>query len=299
VIKFYQSRLNNDLTLVAKLEKEFAEYTGFDYAIAVDSCTNAIALCLYYEQPKEVWIPAMTYVSVANEVLHVCAKLFFEDSCSAGYAYRLKNTKIIDAAHEIVRYGHHTLLNGNDKVCYSFYPTKLIPSYEGGMICTNDREFRDWARTARQMGRDGYGPYYNVVFPGWKYNMTGIQAREALKSLRMLPKTLAVARKQVKLYDKLLKENHTSDHLYITNVPARDKCIEWMKKKGVECSIHFEPIYKKWCYKEYDGEFPLCEKLFKTTISLPLHPFLKEREIRKVARLIKEWRKSWKTLQNI
>ena len=75
MIPFYKSRLLSDYSLIEKLEKEFSEYVGFDYGIAVDSCTNAIKLCLEYEKPKKVSIPTMTYVSVANEILHCGAEL--------------------------------------------------------------------------------------------------------------------------------------------------------------------------------------------------------------------------------
>ena len=100
MIRFYKSRLLSDYSLIPKLEKEFSEYVGFKYGIAVDSCTNAIKLCLEYEKPKEVCIPTMTYVSVANEILHCEAELVLVDYERVGQQYLLEGTNIIDSAHE-------------------------------------------------------------------------------------------------------------------------------------------------------------------------------------------------------
>jgi len=272
MIKFYKSRLLSDTSLVPQFEKEFSKYTGFEYGIAVDSCTSAIKLCLEYEKPAKVAIPTMTYVSVANEILHCGAELELLDECYVNDSYNLQGTCIWDCAHSVKK---NDILSGNKyvKACYSFYPTKQVPSYQGGMICTNDIKFATWARLARQMGRTGYGPYYDVEIIGWKCNMTPIQAFEGLESLR-----------------RFKRKPHI--HLWRIYVLDRDEFIKYMAMNGVECSIHFLPIHQKSAYLQYDNEqFGATDYLIKHTVSLPWYPGIKSRDIKKIERLVASWRK--------
>ena len=277
MIEFYKNGLYADYTQIEKLEKEFSEYTGFKYGIAVDSCTNAIKLCLEYEKPKKVSIPTMTFVSVANEILHCGAELELLDKCYVNRAYQLEGTFIYDSAHAVdERMGINR--RPADKFCYSFYPTKLVPSYQGGMICTNDKKFATWARLARQMGRTGYGAHYDVKMVGWKCNMTPIQALTARGSL-------------IKL-----RENPGKKHLWIETVNKREKFIKRLDAAGIGYSIHFEPIHKKTAYKHYDkGQFYYTDWLSRHTISLPHGPHIAESgfSVAYVKKMLKEWKDQW------
>lgn len=286
MIRFYQNDLYSDPTAIPKLEKEFSRYTGFKYGVAVNSCTSAIALCLEYEKPKIASIPAMTYASVANEIIRSGSTLHLDDDWKAGYAYRLGGTDIIDSAHSVVR---KTIHDGKDKFCYSFYPTKLVPSYEGGMICTDDKEFYDWAILNRQMGRTGYGAYYDIKYAGAKYNMTPIQAREALRSLRRLPEVIKRNRQICKLYAKEFGGRFT-DHLAVIFVCDGYMVREKMLVKGIECSWHFEPLYRKTFYANYyqRDEFGYCDTIANGIVSLPMYPTMTDKQVRQVIKAIKE-----------
>ena len=292
MIKFYDNHIKYDPKIIETLEEEFANYTGFEYAVAVDSCTNALKLCLEYEKPIMVGVPTMTFVSVANEVIHSGAKLRLLDSCRSGYAYKLEGTNIIDSAHEVEK---RVLHSEDDKYCYSFYPTKLCPSYQGGMICTDNLHFAEWARTARQMGRTDYGAYYDVEIVGWKCNMTPIQAKMALESLHNLDKVKRKAQRQCKFYLEELEvwTYRYTDHLYILEIDNRDDFIKYAKNNGVECSIHFLPIHQKKAYRNisYKANNFLCtNKLSKRIVSLPLHPLLTKKDQRKVIEVVKAWK---------
>lgn len=300
-IKFYKSRLLSNTSLVEKLEVAFANYTGFKYAVAVDSCTNAIRLCLEYSKPKKVSIPTMTYVSVANEILHCGAELELLDEEHVGYAYQLQGTNIWDSAHEVCKDTGKTL-GTYDAFCYSFYPTKLVPSYQGGMICTNNQHLAKWLKVARQMGRTGYGAYYDVEFPGWKYNMTPIQAKEALTSLNILDKVKEKQWSQSTMYWVNFSDTEcitaSSYHLFRIKVQERDLFIKYMKDFGIECSIHFKPIHQFTAYKQYDkGQFPKMDELYKSIVSLPIHPYLTKRQQDYIIKKVKEWNKLWKEVE--
>lgn len=282
MIKFYKSRLLSDYKLIEQLEKEFGEYVNARHSIAIDSNTNGIGLVLRYEREvlgkETIEVPTMTFVSVANEVIHSGHKLVLTDKCYVGKAYRLYGSHVVDSAHEVKR-NQMNEYNALTKVVYSFYPTKLVPSYEGGMICTNDEKFAKWARVARQCGRTGYGSAYDVSVKGWKINMTPMQAKEALKSLRMLDKVKAKQKKMREFYNEYLTPVIDTDHIYaiVTEKPQ-------LVTEIAQYSRHFKPIHQMSAYKEYNkkGKFRGTETLSKGIISLPLHPYLTRRDQMKI-----------------
>jgi len=280
---------------VSELEEEFASYVGAKYAVAVNSCTSALYLALEFfkHRYRAVTIPSMTVPLVANAVIHSGCTLKFSDRVDwVGKSYELQDTPIIDSAHEVLP------RTGFDKViCYSFYPTKPVCSAEGGMICTNRADVVDWVKRARWYGRDtGESKIknsweYTITFPGWKMNMTDIQAAIALNQLRKLPK-LDVERAHVcHLYNEFLGEKNTSFYLYRINVPRRNNFIRWMRENGVECGVHFAPLHQMEAYSKYEhGKMKKTEKEYQSTVSLPFHDSLEDWEVKQVCDLVSEWR---------
>lgn len=138
-------------------EKEIAAYCGSRYAVATDSCTNSIFLCLkYLNSPCEVIIPSKTYVSVPMAVKHAGYYVKFKDIEWEG-SYQLGNTPIIDSACEFRR----NMYKSGTLCCLSFHFKKIIPIGRGGMILTNDLHAVDWLRRARYDGRPSY--FYNDI----------------------------------------------------------------------------------------------------------------------------------------
>jgi perosamine synthetase len=138
-------------------EREIAAYCGSKYAVATDSCTNSIFLCLkYLNSPREVIIPARTYVSVPMAVKHAGYSVRFKDIEWVG-SYQLENTPIIDSACEF----RPNLYTPGMFCCLSFHFKKLLPIGRGGMILTDDPVAVDWLRKARYDGRPSY--YYNDI----------------------------------------------------------------------------------------------------------------------------------------
>jgi dTDP-4-amino-4,6-dideoxygalactose transaminase len=70
--------MNNDFTLVDKLEQRIATYTGSPYAIAVDNCTNAIFLYCKYLKVTKVTIPSKTYLSVPQSIINAGGEVIFD-----------------------------------------------------------------------------------------------------------------------------------------------------------------------------------------------------------------------------
>ena len=81
--------LHNPYKIVKMFEQEVAHYTGAPYAVSTDSCTDALLLCCEYLKVEEVTIPAQTYLSVPQSIIHAGAVVKFEDIKWKG-VYQLK-----------------------------------------------------------------------------------------------------------------------------------------------------------------------------------------------------------------
>jgi dTDP-4-amino-4,6-dideoxygalactose transaminase len=116
----------NAYKIVQDFESAISDYTGAEYAVALDNCTNALFLCLVYwkkyvDESPIITIPKRTYLSVPQSVLHAGCKLQFEDVVWNGI-YQLKPTSIFDAAKRFTQgmYIPHTFM------CLSFHNKKIL-----------------------------------------------------------------------------------------------------------------------------------------------------------------------------
>ena len=200
--------------------------------------------------------------------------------------------------------------------CFSFYATKNLTTAEGGML-TGPQELVDQARrwSLHGMNRDGWKRYeaggswfYDVICPGFKYNMTDIQAALGLHQLRKLPQFHAKRREiaqryqaAFRSYDELESPTERSDvqhawHLYVLRlnldrVPiTRDQFITSMRDNNIGCSVHFIPIHlhryyrEKYHYKPQD--FPVALREYQRMVSLPLSPRLTDGDVEDVIRAV-------------
>ena len=280
--------------LVERFEEEFKNFVGAKYAVAVNSCTSALFLCLKLLSPKKVSIPSMTFASVASCVLHAGADLAWIDESWAGSRYALisndpKQGIIYDSAHALHR--GDASKKENDLVCYSFYPTKNLSGAEGGMIATNNKDHADWLKKARWHGRSGKTWDYVIEFPAWKMNMTDVQAVIGVEYLKRIDEEAGKRKQLVDLYNKILGTSIRSDHLFQAVVDKRDDFVKFMEDQGIECSMHFKPIHKQPAFKQYYKKLPNTEHFEKIAISLPLYPSMDEKEVEEICGLVKGWDK--------
>ena len=138
---------HNPYKIVQMFEEEVAEYTGAPFAVAVDSCTNALFLACKYTNAKEVIIPKRTYLSVPMSIIHSGAEVVFEDLDWAGI-YQLKPYPIYDSAK---RFTSNMYIPGT-AMCLSFHIKKLLAIGKGGMILTDD--YKMWNGSGKLDMRD-------------------------------------------------------------------------------------------------------------------------------------------------
>jgi dTDP-4-amino-4,6-dideoxygalactose transaminase len=154
-------------------EKSLSDYTGAPYVITVDNQSNALFLCMMYEnvKDKDITIPSRTYPSVPCEIIHAGGKVNFKkvDGKTLKGAYQLKPTKIWDSALRFT----HNMYKPNTHMCISFTgPYKHFKLSKGGAILTDDYDAHLWFKRARYSGRRECS-YHDDNFDmlGWNFYM--------------------------------------------------------------------------------------------------------------------------------
>ena len=179
--------LRNPFKIVEWFEEEMAHYTGSPYAIATNSCTNAIFLaCKHFGiENKEVTIPKATYLSVPQSISQAGGVVNFEDREWSGI-YQLSPFPIYDAARRLTS----GMYIPGSLMCLSFHFKKLLKIGKGGMILTDDLCAVKHIKRMRYEGRSEYISYHQDVIKeeGWNMYMTPEQAARGLMLLMTHPK---------------------------------------------------------------------------------------------------------------
>lgn len=225
-------------------------------------------------------------------------------------AWRYNLVLIEDAAHALpAKYKGVNIGAGPNPVAFSFYATKNLTTAEGGML-TGESSFIEKARVVslHGMSRDAWKRYakggswrYDILTPGFKYNMTDIAAALGLCQLRKLDGFQKRRRQIVDAYTEAFSEcdalqvpTERSEvehawHLYVLRLHAerlaitRDQFIEEMTKRNIATSVHFIPIhlhpYYRDKYKLLPDRFPVAVDNFSRMLSLPLNAGMSDDDV--------------------
>jgi UDP-4-amino-4,6-dideoxy-N-acetyl-beta-L-altrosamine transaminase len=228
-----------------------------------------------------------------------------------------------DAAHALgaIYKGKKVGALGSEVTCFSFYPTKCITTGEGGMNTTASPELAEkmkiWrlhgiSRDAWDRYQKGGSWYYEVVAPGYKYNLTDIASAIGVEQLKKA-EVLQARREELALkYREALKglpfvlpppfpEGRHAWHLFPVQLQleelncTRDEFVEALAKENIGTSVHFIPLnlmpfYRSRGWKE--GDFPKAEYAYKRLISLPFFPKMSDEDLESVVLALKklvEW----------
>lgn len=178
----------NPYEVVERFEHAIAEYAGAPFAIAVDSATHAIELCLrYLPKPEAVRVPHRTYPSVPMTVLKLGLQLQFEEVPWQG-VYQLEPWPILDSS---LRFTSLMYVPGTFQ-CLSFQFRKTLAIGRGGMILTDDQVAYDWLKRAVHDGRTPGTFWHNddISTLGFHYYMTPEDAARGLLLLQDLPQNI-------------------------------------------------------------------------------------------------------------
>ena len=186
--------------------------------------------------------------------------------------------------------------------CFSFYPGKNLGAFgEAGAVTTDEPELWTKIQSLRDHGQAR--KYFHSVV-GWNARMDGIQAVVLSLKLRRLADANAARRAHAQLYDQLLADepriirpvaaahNLHAYHIYAVRVQDRDRVLERMAARGVNCAIHYPvPIHLQQAYAFLGlqpGSFPVAERCARELLSLPMYPELRPEQIEFVAQALKQ-----------
>jgi perosamine synthetase len=230
---------------------------------------------------------------------------------------------IEDAAHAFpTSYKRKMIGTLGDVTCFSFYATKNITTGEGGMITTENEEYADRMRIMSLHGisKDAWKRYtaegswyYEVIAPGYKYNLTDIAAGLGVAQLRKADAFLKRRKQIADRYHEAFQELNELDlplavegkegtthswHLYVIRLNLqrlqidRNKFIEELKRKGIGTSVHFIPLHIHPYYRETYGykpeDFPVAYETYKRIISLPIYAKMSDGDARRVVEAVKD-----------
>ena len=185
--------------------------------------------------------------------------------------------------------------------CFSFYPTKNLGAYgDAGAIVTDSKDLYERCKMIRNY--DQKNRYEHEVY-GLNSRLDEIQAAILSVKLKYLDKFNQRRNEQAKLYFKLLKDikeiklpkiRKNAKHIYylfVIEAERRDKLMKFLRKNNISTLIHYPiPIHEQKCFSEFNNlKLPILEDKVKKILSLPIHPFLKNKDIAYISQKIIEF----------
>jgi perosamine synthetase len=218
---------------------------------------------------------------------------------------------IEDAAHALpTKYAGELIGRRSKFTCFSFYATKTLATGEGGMLTTNDDQAADRCRMMSLHGisRDAWKRYtaegtwtYDIIAPGYKYNLTDVAAALGLVQLdkleRMWHRRVEIARRYDAAFARVAAlevptrtaANQHAWHLYMLRIDnervvgGRDRVMDELRRRNIGASVHFIPLHLHSYYRDTYGykpeDFPIATREFRREISLPIYSRMVDQDV--------------------
>lgn len=222
---------------------------------------------------------------------------------------------ILDAAHMSGTRVHGVVpgtWDGVDVAVYSYQAVKNLPTADSGMICFKSSEYDAICRKLTWLGinKDTYartgnqGSYkwkYEVDYLGYKDHGNSIMAAIALVQLKYLDEDNVYRRKIAALYDEAFKDNKNiriidapykdecSYHIYEIEVNDRDGLMEKLAENDIYAGVHYRDNTEYSLYKYDAGKCPVAHRVSQRILTLPLHLYLTEADVKKIADIVNEY----------
>lgn len=225
---------------------------------------------------------------------------------------RKHGLKIIEDAAHALPSKHNSCLIGTldtDATVFSFYANKTMTTGEGGMVVTRNKEMAERMRVMRLHGinRDAFDRfvsktpawYYEIVAPGFKYNLTDIAAALGIHQLARLPQFWQRRQYLAERYFSALKHSpyilpatapiggQHSWHLFVLRMSdetpyTRDQVINHLSKKGIGTSVHYLPLHRQPYWRDRYGlstqMFPHADLAYQRMLSIPLYTLMTDKD---------------------
>ena len=225
-----------------------------------------------------------------------------------------------DAAHALPTTSDGRLVGTlqSDITVFSFYANKTMTTGEGGMLVTRHPELAKRARVMRLhgMSRDAFDRftatkpswYYEIVAPGFKYNLTDIAAAMGIHQLKRV-RAFQARREQIAqayhaafadlpliLPPRAREGDLHSWHLYVLRIAdhagiGRDEFIERMFKQGIGCSVHYVPLHQHPYWRDRYAltadMFPQSESIYQSSASIPIYSKMSDADVDRVIQTVR------------
>jgi dTDP-4-amino-4,6-dideoxygalactose transaminase len=330
-----------------QLEEEFARFIGTKHAVVVNSGTSSIQIPMhiYNVRGKEVIVPTNTFFATALGVMHAGGIVRFVDCDPATFSVDMASLRgainertagvvvvhiggivtphmqeIVDLCRERniflfedAAHAHGSSYRGKnagtfgEASSFSFYPTKIITSGEGGIICTDSDAIDQDSRLYRDQGKATFtANIHNKL--GYNWRMSEPHAIIGLTHFRHLPEFIAERNRLARVYDRMLKgvpgirplvlaEGTVSN--YYKYIAMLDEKIDRAKLKKIlrekydvglsgevyELPVHLQPIFEG---KYKTGDLPAAEHVCAHHVCMPLYPRMSDADAEYAATSVRE-----------
>jgi dTDP-4-amino-4,6-dideoxygalactose transaminase len=292
---------------------EVIRYVGAD-PVFVD--VDPVSYCISISEISKLDAPDVKAVIPVHFAGHPCDMASLQRIC------RLHDWQVVeDAAHALPTRSAGQLIGTLDTAVtvFSFYATKTIATGEGGMLVTRRPELANRARVMRLHGidRDSFDRYsaakpswyYEVIAPGFKYNMTDVAASIGIHQLK---RASAFQERRTAIAMRYLDElrglpidlppvgaagDTHAWHLFVVRLAAgharsRDEVVSGMYAHGIGCSVHYVPLHRQpyWRdrYKLDPSSFPVSESLYQRGFSIPIYTKMSDGDQTRVIQALRE-----------
>ncbi len=216
---------------------------------------------------------------------------------------RKYNVKLIEDSAEALgaEYKGRKAGSFGDAAVFAFYPNKQITTGEGGVVLTNSEEIAKLCRSLRNQGRGETNEWLQHERLGYNYRLSEINCALGIAQLERLDEILRKRERVAQLYNERLQKiqsvhvPYRAPHVKISwfvyvirlsdeySQSDRDRVIEGLRGRGIQCGKYFSPIHLQPFYRElFDykpGDFPVTESVAARTIALPFYNTLTEEQI--------------------
>lgn len=195
-----------------------------------------------------------------------------------------------------------------DAGCFSFYPTKVITTGEGGIITTNSEEVAQSVGILRDQGKENFNSNI-IVKLGYNWRLPEINAAIGITQLNRLPEIIEKRNRIAQYYNEKLKRMkgikplrpppHITNNYYkyiavLDTEIDRDELKHKLRQKGVKCGgevywppLHLQPIYQNLLHTK-EGDFPIAERLCRQMICLPMYTQMTVEDVNYVCEKLEE-----------
>lgn len=280
------------MALYSKLEEAFCEFTGYDYAVAVNSGTAGLHLAVEALGAKRVAIPNFTMAACAFACSYAGAEVVTVD-CGEDLNMRPELVPDdVDAVMPVHIYGRkaftdydlptivdmseaHGIECTGDIAVYSLYQNKIVHAEEGGIVVTNNKDYADDMRDLKNMAFGDKHNYYHERV-GYNYRMPESQAEMALKSLEKVQENLEKRWQVNEWYNEILDHHSVHDVDWVHDFYVQDNSIV---DDIPEARYFFKPISS---LPMYDGTGGLAREKSEKGMYLPIYPHYSKTDVERI-----------------